>query len=468
MHCNSRKADMKITLILAASLTDPLRKREPFMPLTLPLLAATAPDHHYHLVDLMWEDDVDFNRPADLVGISVRLTSENRAYAMADEFRRRGVKVVLGGPQVSAVPHRAKEHADAVAVGEGEPLWPVIVRDAGENRLRDFYVCSPEAFDGRGLPVFQLKSHADLSTVPHPLVHLWKRKYVFDSVFAVRGCHVDCDFCSVTRFFGKKYRKRPVADVLDEIRGFKGKYYLLDDTVFGRETTYDYYLELYDAVARLDRKRHWTGQANLDAAASPRGRKVIEAAARAGLFYAAVGIESISPAVLKSCGAISKMGIRSGEDALERIRENIRFIQDQGIIVSGWFVIGYEDDTVDTYYRTLDFCREMHLLPAIFPVKVLPGTRLHERLKRENKLDDGRLFNFVHPSMRDDDIYRALAAVRSEGFSLGQNLRRARFYAPRFKTDRIEKTIFLLILQSKLAKGLDISRDEFYVDRLGN
>jgi radical SAM superfamily enzyme YgiQ (UPF0313 family) len=457
---------MKITLILAASRSDPLRKTEPFTPLALPLLAATAPDHEYHLVDLMWEDEVDFNRPADLVGISVKLTAENRAYEIAHEFRKRGVRVVLGGPQVSAVPHRAKKHADAVAVGEGEPLWPVIVRDAGENRLQDFYVCSPEDFDGRGRSVFQVKSHADLSAVPRPLVHLWKRKYPFDTVFAVRGCHVDCDFCSVTGFFGKKYRRRPIPHVLDEIRGFKDKYYLIDDTVFGRETTYDYYLELYGAMAGLDRKRYWTGQANLDAASSPRGREVIKAAAGAGLFYAAVGIESIKPSVLKSSGAFAKMGVRRDEDALDRIRENIRFIQDQGIIVSGWFVIGYEDDRIDTYYETLEFCKEMHLLPAIFPVKVLPGTRLFDRLKAENKLDENRLFNFVHPTMGDDEIHRALAAVRSDGFSLAQNLRRARFYASRFKSDRIEKTIFLLILQSKLGRGLDISRDEFYVDRL--
>jgi hypothetical protein len=129
-------------------------------------------------------------------------------------------------------------------------------------------------------------------------------------------------------------------------------------------------------------------------------------------------------------------------------------------------VIGYEDDRIDTYYETLEFCKEMHLLPAIFPVKVLPGTRLFDRLKAENKLDENRLFNFVHPTMGDDEIHRALAAVRSDGFSLAQNLRRARFYASRFKSDRIEKTIFLLILQSKLGRGLDISRDEFYVDRL--
>jgi len=111
---------MKITLILASSLTDPLRKNDPFMPLSLPILAGACPGHDYTFIDLLWEDAVPFDRPVDLVGISMRYTAENRAYEIADEYRRRGVKVVLGGPQPSVVPFRAIQHADAVAVGEAE------------------------------------------------------------------------------------------------------------------------------------------------------------------------------------------------------------------------------------------------------------------------------------------------------------------------------------------------------------
>jgi hypothetical protein len=111
---------MKIKLILAASLNDPLRKNDPFMPLSLPILAGAAPGHDYTFIDLLWEDDVRYDEPVNLVGISARNTAENKAYEIADEFRRRGVKVVLGGPQPSVVPFRAIAHTDAVAIGEGE------------------------------------------------------------------------------------------------------------------------------------------------------------------------------------------------------------------------------------------------------------------------------------------------------------------------------------------------------------
>lgn len=449
---------MKIKLILAAAEDDPLRKNDPFMPLSLPILAGAAPEHDYTFVDLLWEDDVRFDEPVDLVGISARSTAEPRAYAIADEFRRRGVKVVLGGAQISAVPHRAIEHADAVAVGEGEELWPVILEDARQGVLRHFYVCSPEPFKpGPGHTVYQQTSYPDLQRRLQPMRHLYRKRYHFDTVFAMRGCPMNCDFCAVSSLFGTAYRMRPPEQVVAEIAAFRRYYYLLDDTVFGRPSTYEYYLDLYERISRLPRQRYFTGQANLDAAADPRGREVIKAAARAGFLYAAIGIESINPQTLVESGAIRKMGVRTPEEAVERMKEHIRFIQDQGILISGWFVVGYEHDSADTFYQTLDFCREMNLFPAIFHVKAIPGTRLYDRLVREGKLEQGRLMNMGHATISDNDILNALAHVIRQGYSVPEILRRSLFYARRFRSDRIHKTIFSLVTQFKLKGGLDVA-----------
>jgi radical SAM superfamily enzyme YgiQ (UPF0313 family) len=455
---------MKIKLILAASLTDPLRNNDPFMPLSLPILAGACPGHEYVFVDLLWQDDADFDEPVDLVGISLRYTAENRAYEIADEFRRRGVKVVLGGPQPSVVPFRAIEHADAVAVGEAEELWPVIVSDAERNRLKDFYVCSPAPFDPRGRTLYQVASYPDLSSVT-PVRDLYRRRYVFDTVYASRGCPINCDFCTVTEIFGPKFRTKPVKNVVDEIDSFKNYYYILDDSVFGKPASYDYYLELYTAIAGLRKKRFWTGQANLDAASDEKGRAVIKKAAAAGLIYAAIGMESINPATLAGSGSIKKMGARSSHDVIDIMKRNIRFIQDQGILVSGWFVIGYEDDDIDTYRRTWEFCREMNVVPVVFPVKALPGTRLYDRIKREGKLDDSKLVNFRHPTIRDDEIFEAIKRVGDEGYSWKEIARRTLFYRSRFRGDVIHKTIFALVLQAKLRGAIDVSGDEFFVEK---
>ncbi len=456
---------MKIKLILAASHDDPLRKNDPFMPLSLPILAGAAPDHEYSFVDLLWEDSVGFEDPVDLVGISARYSAENRAYEIAGEFRKRGVKVVMGGPQISSVPHRAKQFADAVAVGEAEELWPVIVRDAAENRLRDFYVTSPAPFDAKGRSLYQLKSYPQFKTNPMPLRHVYKKNYRFDTVFAARGCPMDCDFCSVPALFGSQFRPKPVRDVVAEIETFRNYYYILDDTVFGRPSTYDYYLDLYRAIGSLKKKRYWTGQGTLDAAGSERGRGVIRAAADSGLLYAAIGMESVNPATLQKSGAIKKTGAADPAGAIGKMKESIRFIQDLGIIVSGWFVLGYDDDTIDTYYRTLDFCLETNIIPVIFPVTALPGTKLYERLKKENKLDESKLINYRNPRIDDAEVYEALKYIARTGFSAKQIMKNVGFYLPRFGGDRIHKTVFLAVLQAKLKQGIGVANDIFVPGR---
>ena len=447
---------------MAASATDPLRKTDPFMPLSLPLLAALAPGHRYTIVDMFRDDDVKPDDPVDLVGISVRLTSENTAYGLAAEFRKRKVPVVLGGPQVSSVPFRAIEYADAVAVGEAEQLWPKIVEDAASGALKKFYVCSPQPFVAPGYSVYQVSGYPDLSDLPVANRRLMKYRYTFDTVFAMRGCPVGCDFCAVPEIFGREYRMRPVEKVVEEIRTFRNYYYLLDDTVFGRPLTYDYYLRLYDKIVKLRKRRYWTGQGNLDATFSEKGREVIRRARDSGLLYAAIGMESVNPPTLDRSGSIRKTGVKAGSETLDKMKESIRFIQDCGIIVSGWFVVGYEDDTADTYYRTLDFCKEMRIIPAIFPVKALPSTTLYRRLEKEGKLDDNRLINFRNPAIDDNDVFKALASIQKQGFSLKNILLRTEYMMRRFGYDWIHKTIFSLVLQFRMRGGMDVSHDDFY------
>jgi radical SAM superfamily enzyme YgiQ (UPF0313 family) len=434
------------------------------MPLALPLLAGAAPDHDYELVDMLADPPAaqDFDRPFDLVGISVRMTAEKTAYEIADEYRRRGVPVVLGGPQVSAVPFRAIEHADAVVIGEGEFLWPTIVEDAANKELKDFYVCRPEEFRSHGHSVHQVHEWPDLRHLPRARRDLFGRSYDFDTVFAARGCPVDCDFCGVSRLFGKKTRLRPIGQVVEEIEGLGDFFYLLDDTVFGRPGTYAYYLSLYQEIRRSTRRRCWTGQANLGAVNSPQGRDVIRAAVRAGLLYAAVGMESINPRVLRRNGALVKTGLSSSQDPVQRMKEQISFLQDLGILVSGWFTLGYEEDSLETFYRTVDFCNEVNVMPVLCPVNALPGTRLLERLRAEGKLDwKYSLTNYRHPRMKKSEVIEALEWGRLQGYSVAACYRRSRLLAQRLIANRdnqaqeiVKKTVFSLVLQYKMRQIL--------------
>jgi hypothetical protein len=241
-------------------------------------------------------------------------------------------------------------------------------------------------------------------------------------------------------------------------------FYLLDDTVFGRPATYDYYLELYEALGRLPKKRFWTGQANLDAAADPKGREVIGRAARCGLTVAAVGMESIRADIQQKSGTIRKSGARDGGDMLAKMKAGIREIQEQGILITGWFTMGYEEHTRQDFHDTLAFCREMHVVPVLCPLEALPGTRLHARLSAEGRVNTDRKINITHPTLSDDEILGLLDDSIAQGFTMKEILRRTAYFVRRcHRSDpelrgKIEnvmkKGMFAFQMQRHMRKGL--------------
>ncbi len=462
---------MKILLINSAHPNDPLKKNHPFMPLALPLLAGAAPENDYEFIDMLSGDKINFNRKYDLVGISMRITAEQTVKAIAEEFRRKNIKVIVGGPQASCLPFKTIEYADSVVIGEAEELWALILNDFNKNKLKKFYVCSPKKFDPKGFSVHQIFSYPDLKKIQPAKRDLYKRKYGFDTLFASRGCPIDCDFCSVPKIFGGKIRTRLIDDVVNEIDTFNNFFYLLDDSVFGRPDNYDYYVKLYEKISNLKKKRFWTGQANLDAAATKKGQEVIKKASESGLLYAAVGMESINPVILKKSGIIKKTGAKNEKDVIKKMKEYIGFIQHQGIIISGWFTIGYEEDEIDTFYKTLEFCEESNIIPVISVLEALPGTRLYNRLEKEKRLSNEKRINIIHPGMNDPDIFKTLKRIVDRGYSLKSMIKKTMFYSKKFEANntninnkifnKIYKTIFTFILQTKLKKGIiGYSNDE--------
>jgi hypothetical protein len=217
---------------------------------------------------------------------------------------------------------------------------------------------------------------------------------------------------------------------------------LLDDTVFGHTQTYDYYLQLYRSVQGLARKRYWIGQANLDAAASGQGRRVIRAAADAGLVYTMVGIESLHAAQLARSGALGKTGLREATSVRAHLQQCCRVLQQCGILVSGWFVLSPHGDLSQQCKEIFDFCRRCAIVPVVFPVQYLPGTRLYAQ----------------HP---DFDQQRFNAQVRTlvqpryrRAMRLSVAIKRSALLLPRFGSDHIHRFFFALMTQRKMRRGI--------------
>src|SRR5262245_26483140 len=216
----------------------------------------------------------------DLVGISVDSRTARRCYDIADAYRRRGVKVVLGGIHATACPDEAREHADSVVVGEAEDAWPLLLDDARRGALRPIY--------RPALP--------DLAGRPAPRRDLFRsRRYIpFQVVQTMRGCPYPCEFCSVSTANGTTMRFRPADDVLAELAGLGRLIMFGDDNVMIHRA---YSKDLFTRMIPLG--KHWIGQCSL---AAVRRLENVKLMAESGCRALFVGFESIDDSTVRSAG----------------------------------------------------------------------------------------------------------------------------------------------------------------------
>jgi radical SAM superfamily enzyme YgiQ (UPF0313 family) len=411
------------------------------MPLAPCLLAALTPkEHDVSLVDMFLGDQVDYDSHVDVVAITVRTPLATVAYEIADKFLQRGKKVVLGGPHIFAFPEEAKGHATAVAIGEGEDLWPQILEDIQRNELKQFYVCGPYPVQNLHGTIHHIKQRPTLEKLPPMRRDLLPRgRYMMDSIFTTRGCPNHCRFCPVTDIFGAKIRHRPIDDVLAEVSLLGPRYYNVDDSVFGHPQIVDrpeenqYYLDLYRELACLRPKRLWTGGGGLSAVNYKDGQRILELAAESGLCSIAAGLESISAHGQKQSGAWRKLHYTSPDCFdIQKMKENVRTIQSLGIEVRGFFVVGWDGDTPATYRRTLDFCDECGITPFIFTLTPMPGSQIHREYVDQGRILLDRPWDqygtghiiYRHPTMSADEMFELSAEVMRKGYSMGRILKR--------------------------------------------
>ena len=333
----------------------------------LRVAALTPPGWEITIVDEK-VDRPNLEASADLVGITAMTTTAPRGYEVADHFRRRGIKVVMGGMHVSGLPEEALEHCDAVVMGEAEGQWPQVIQDFENGTLQRIY-----RHDAVWPP---------LAALPNPDWDLYRSKHYLPVHFVetTRGCPVNCEFCAVTSAFGGRYRNRPQDEVLAELRNlrpFEGRFVLkncvffVDDNIISNRT---YAREFLTRIAEFNLR--WFGQASVNIARDPELLQLCQRSGCVGLF---LGFESLSPSTLASAG---KRVNRPAE-----YYEVVNRIHDHGIGIDGSFVFGFDSDDESVFDRTLDFVLRAKLEVAYFSILTpYPGTRLHARLEREGRI----------------------------------------------------------------------------------
>jgi len=330
-----------------------------FPSLALTMLAAMTPEEdEVHLSDENIEE-IDFNRGADLVGITVMTSAAVRAYEIADRFRAQGSRVVLGGIHPSALPQEAAQHADAVVIGEGEGVWQQLLHDAKNSGLKKFY---------------QSPTRPHLSQLPFPRREILngKRYFVRATMQTTRGCPFDCSFCCVTKFFGRSFRTRPVRNVINEVRQLRSKFIgFLDDNIVGN---IPYAKELLRHLAKEN--IFWVGQASINVAHDRALLRLLKRSGCKGLF---IGFESICQ------DNLHEMKKRNNQSS--RFSELTARLHDYGISVEGAFVFGFDHDDKSVFERTLEFIRRARIDTVQFTVLTpFPGTPVFEKLQAENRI----------------------------------------------------------------------------------
>lgn len=354
-------APRKISLIMPRwpenSLWGRIGIKFPYLALTT-LAALTPPEFEVRVLDENVET-IDFQDRPDLAAISLMTPLAPRGYAIADQFRSRRVPVVLGGVHATMMPEESRGHAEAVAVGEGELIWPALLQDFSSGSLKPFYRSD------RLVPLRDLNP---------PRRELLKRgAYLFQNTLqTTRGCPNDCDFCSVTTFYGNTYRFRPVAEVLKEIKTLKGNLiFFVDDNIIGHKS---YAEELFRGLVPL--KRRWVSQATLGLT---RDEKLLSLARESGCLGLFVGFESLSQEILNDLGKPFYK--------VSHYETAIRILHDQGIGIQGSFIFGHDEDTEEAFSRVVRFCDRNRLEAVLFSLLTpFPGTRIFQQMVREKRI----------------------------------------------------------------------------------
>ncbi len=352
---------MKVVCIrpgLWAKATSPLLSFTHQEPLALAILAGLTPNHvDFSAVDDRFEP-IPYEVPWDLVALSVGTFEARRAYAIADEFRRRGRRVVMGGFHPTFCPDEALEHADAVAIGQAEGTWTAILADAADGVLKPRYEC-PEQVSLDGV-------------LPNRHVFAGKRYAPISVVQSVRGCRFACDFCAIQAFYRNRLYRRPVADVLSELRaaGRRRVFFADDNLIADRDAA----KELLIAIRPLGLK--WTTQISIDVVDDP---ALMDLLVTSGCQSVVIGLESLHEDNLGQ--------MRKGWSRVSEYGDRLAALRQRGIMVYGTFVFGYDHDTLDSVTTTLEFALRHKLFLANFNhLLPYPGTPLYRRLEESGRL----------------------------------------------------------------------------------
>ncbi len=380
-------------------------------PLPPAIIASLTPSD----VELSFYDDrienIPYDEKTDLVAMPVETFTAKRAYMIASKFKERKIPVILGGIHPTLVPDEAMDFADCVVVGEVEGIWPQIIDDFKNNGLKEIY--NAQKTDLKGIKpnreIFKGKNYLPLALVE-----------------TGRGCVFSCDFCSIYAAHNKTHRRRPIEDIVNEIKSLKQKnVFLVDDNITANVTAAK---ELFKALKPL--KIKWISQSTVNIAHDDELLRLMVDAGCVGLL---IGFESLSPENLKLMNKGWNISLQNYHDALEKIRNH-------GLVLYGAFIFGYDYDSEETFKQVLEFAqKEKFFIAAFNYIMPFPKTPLYKRYEEEGMLvfDKWWLSETYHfgdvafrpKSMSTKELEERIHDIRRKFYSVSSMMKRMEYKA---------------------------------------
>lgn len=322
-------------------------------------------------------EDIDYADAlaSDLIGISTTTSTAPEGYKIAQRFREAGIPVVMGGSHSSFLPDETLQYADYCVRGEGEytllELIDAIESGSGFGSVSGLsYKSGNETRHNSPRPLVH-----DLDSLPFPDLSLiqGRDKIGITPIATSRGCPFDCNFCSVTRMFGRGYRERGIESIVSELKYLDpSKIFFYDDNfTANRERT----KRLLDAMLSQGVTRSWTAQTRTDVV---RDKELLRLMKRSECYMLYIGFESVNPATLAEYNKRQKV---------EEIVEAVRLLHEHGIMTHGMFIFGAENDDAASLRQTLQFALKNYIDTVQFLILTpLPGTPYFDDMEREDRL----------------------------------------------------------------------------------
>ncbi|MCX7698993.1 MAG: B12-binding domain-containing radical SAM protein [Candidatus Goldbacteria bacterium] len=379
-----------------------------FPPLSLGILAKlTPPDKEIYMIDENFDNfDEKIKKigRVDLVGITSYTSNVSRAYEIAKFFKEQNIPVIMGGIHVSFLPYEALQFCDSVVIGEAEGVWEKVLEDIENNRLQRMYK--------------QDRKFEDIK-IETPRRDIYNSKYFWGMIQTSRGCPMNCEFCSVTIYNGHKYRKRPIEEIINELKTIKQKYIcFFDDNIVGRtKEQKEHALLLFKRMVEEKLNKIWFAQCSINVGEE---EEILKWMYKSGCRILLIGLESIDEESLK------EMHKQENVRILNKINDLIKNIHKNGIAIIGSFIIGSSNDNLNTINKTVNFIIKNDIDSVLIThLTPFPGTRLYTKMQQENRIiannypDDWIKYNFSnvvykHEKLSKEELIYIVDSIKNK------------------------------------------------------